>query len=147
MPNEIKLDQKAGINKLKELVNAINICLFCTDLKNDDGAACRPMAALDVCEQGNLWFFSPVLSHKNHTIKEDSQVQLFFAHPPKGSYMIVNGHAEIIMDTAKVAELWSPEQETWFKGGRTDPNIAIIKVTPKNAYYWDADGDKMVNMF
>ena len=147
MPNEIKLDQKAGVNKLRELVEAIDICLFCTDLKKDDGAMCRPMTVLDVCEQGNLWFFSPVLSLKNRAIKADSHVQLFFAHPPKGTYMIVNGNAEIIMDTAKVAKLWSPEQETWFKGGKTDPNIAIIKVTPKSAYYWDADGDRMVNMF
>jgi general stress protein 26 len=147
MSNEIKLDQKAGVNKLKELVDAINICLFCTDLKNDDGATCRPMTALDVDAEGNLWFFSPALSHKNHAIKDDSQVQLFFAHPPKGNYMIVNGNAEIIMDTTKVAELWSPEQEIWFKGGKTDPNIAIIKVTPKNAYYWDTNGDRMVNIF
>lgn len=147
MPQEIKFDEKAGVKKLKELVDAINICLFCTDLKNDDGATCRPMTALNVDMDGNLWFFSPVLSDKNRVIKADSQVQLYFAHPPKGNYMIVNGNAVIIMDIDKVAELWSPEQVTWFKGGKTDPNIAIIKVTPKNAYYWDTDGDRMVNIF
>ena len=147
MPNAIKFDEKASIIKLKELVDAIDTCLFCTDLKNDDGATCRPMTALDVDSEGNLWFFSHVISEKNRTIKADSQVQLYFAHPPKGTYMIVNGDAEIIMDTAKIAELWSNEQETWFKGGKGDPNIAIIKVTPKNAYYWDTEGDRMVNIF
>jgi general stress protein 26 len=147
MPQEIKFDQKSSVKKLKELVDAINICLFCTDLKNDDGATCRPMTALDTDAQGNLWFFSAVLSDKNRVIKADSQVQLYFAHPTKGDYMIINGNAEVIMDTNKVAELWSDEQETWFKGGKTDPNIAIIKVTPKNAYYWDTDGDRMVNIF
>jgi general stress protein 26 len=147
MPNTIKFDAESGINKLKELVDTVNICLFCTDLKNDDGATARPMTVLDVCEKGNLWFFSHVNSDKNRVIKADSQVQLYFAHPPKGNYMIVNGNAEIIMDTAKVAELWSPQQEIWFKGGKTDPNIAIIKVTPKNAYYWDTEGDRMVNIF
>ena len=105
------------------------------------------MTALDTDAAGNLWFFSAVLSDKNRVIKADSQVQLYFAHPPKGNYMIVNGNAEVIMDTNKVAELWSDEQQTWFKGGKTDPNIAIIKVSPKNAYYWDTDGDRMVNIF
>jgi general stress protein 26 len=147
MPQEIKFDKKSSIKKLKELVDAINICLFCTDLKNDDGATARPMTTLDTDAEGNLWFFSAVLSDKNRVIKADSQVQLYFAHPPKGNYMIVNGNAEVIMDTDKVAELWSDEQEMWFKGGKTDPNIAIIKVTPKNAYYWDTDGDRMVNIF
>ena len=147
MPQEINFDEKSSVKKLKELVDAINICLFCTDLKNDDGATCRPMTALDTDAEGNLWFFSAVLSDKNRVIKADSQVQLYFAHPPKGNYMIVNGNAEVIMDANKVAELWSDEQETWFKGGKTDPNIAIIKVSPKNAYYWDTDGDRMVNIF
>jgi general stress protein 26 len=147
MPNTIKFDEKESILKLKSLVNDVNICLFCTDLKDDDGATCRPMTALDVDAQGNLWFFSHVVSQKNRAIKADSKVQLFFAHPPKGDYIIVNGNAEIIMDMEKIAELWSPEQETWFKGGKTDPNISIIKVTPTTAYYWDTEGDRMVNIF
>jgi general stress protein 26 len=147
MNSSINLDKKEGIDKLKTLVNDINICLFCTDLKTDDGATCRPMTALEVDDEGNLWFFSPVLSQKNHTIKNDKQVQLFFAHPPKGSYLIVNGDAEISMDKEKIAALWSPEDETWFKGGEHDPNISILKVTPRNAYYWDANGDTMVGIF
>lgn len=146
MTNE-KAVGKQGVEKLKQLVNDINICLFCTDLKTDDGATCRPMMALEVDNEGNVWFFSAVLSGKNKAIREDNKVQLFFAHPPKGSYLIVNGTAEIIMDKEKIAALWTSEEEQWFKGGKGDPNISILKVTPQNTYYWDASGDKMVNIF
>ncbi len=147
MNTEKKLVGAEGIEKLRKLVKEINICLFCTDLKTDDGATCRPMTALEVDDDGNLWFFSGLSSEKNKAIERDSQVQLFFAHPPKGSYMIVNGHADILTDRHKIEDLWSPTEEIWFKGGKSDPNISVIKVTPKNAYFWDSEGNQMVNIF
>lgn len=80
-------------------------------------------------------------------IKEDARVQLFFSHPSKNSYLIVNGDAEIIIDKNKVEELWSPLVKTWFKEGIDDPNISLIKVNTKSVYYWDTDGNKMINFF
>ena len=134
-----------GVNKLKELVSDINICLFCTNLKTDDGATCRPMAAQLVCDQGNVWFFSEKNSDKNKEITENENVQLFFSHPAKSSYLIVNGKAEIIFDKVKVDELWSPLVKTWFPEGKDDPNISVIKVKPNSAYYWYTDGNRMIN--
>jgi general stress protein 26 len=37
--------------------------------------------------------------------------------------------------------------KTWFKEGKDDPSISIIKVTTKSAYYWDTEGNSMVNFF
>ncbi|MBC7650276.1 MAG: pyridoxamine 5'-phosphate oxidase family protein, partial [Deinococcales bacterium] len=88
--NNIKdLNHKEAINKLKSLVEEIMICLFCTDLKTDDGSTCRPMSAIKVCDQGNIWFFSEKDSEKNKAIVLDKNVQLFFSHPAKGSYLVV----------------------------------------------------------
>jgi general stress protein 26 len=72
-------------------------------------------------------------------------VQLFFSHPSKNSYLVVNGTAEIILDRAKTEELWTPIVKTWFKEGKDDPNISIIKVKPTTSYYWDTDGNQMIN--
>ena len=70
---------------------------------------------------------------------------MFFAHPGKSSYLLVNGEAEIIFDRAKTEELWNPVAKIWFEGGKDDPDISIIKVTPTTAYYWDTDGNQMIN--
>ena len=145
MSNTENLNNKEAIDKLKSLVDDIVVCLFCTDLKTDDGATCRPMSAIKVCDQGNIWFFSEKSSDKNKAIAADKDVQLFFSHPGKSSYLVVNGEAEIILDRAKIEELWSPIAKIWFKGGKNDPNISVIKVTPSSAYYWDTDGNKMIN--
>lgn len=145
MSNNLDLNHEEAIDKLKELVEQINVCLFCTDLKTDDGATCRPMSAIKVCDQGNIWFFSEKDSDKNKAINTDKNVQLFFSHPGKSSYLVVNGEAAIILDKEKIEELWTPVAKIWFKEGKDDPNISIIKVTPTTAYYWDTDGNKMIN--
>ena len=145
MSNTENLINKEAIDKLKSLVDEIMVCLFCTDLKTDDGATCRPMTAIKVCDQGNIWFFSEKNSDKNKAIASDKEVQLFFSHPGKSSYLVVNGAAEIILDKVTIEELWTPVAKIWFKEGKDDPTISIIKVTPKGAYYWDTDGNRMIN--
>jgi general stress protein 26 len=146
MNNTENLINQEAIDKLKSLVDDIKICLFCTDLKTDDGATCRPMSAIKVCDQGNIWFFSEKNSDKNKAIEADKNVQLFFSHPAKSSYLVVNGEASIILDRAKIEELWVSAAKIWFNEGKEDPNISIIKVTPTSAYYWDTDGNRMINI-
>lgn len=146
MDNTEDLNNKEAIDKLKSLVSDITVCLFCTDLKTADGATCRPMSAIKVCDQGNIWFFSEKNSDKNKAIEADKKVQLFFSHPGKSSYLVVNGDAEIISDKVKIDELWTPVAKIWFKEGKDDPTISIIKVSPGDAYYWDTDGNRMINI-
>lgn len=147
MNNETNLHGHEAKEMVKKLVKEINICLFCTNLKTGDGATTRPMAAQEVDDEGNLWFFSEKDSEKNEEIKNDHTVQLFFADPTKSAYLVLNGEAEIIIDYEKVEALWSPLVKTWFKEGKDDPNISIIKVNSKSAYYWDTEGNKMINFF
>ncbi|KOY84557.1 hypothetical protein AD998_20405 [bacterium 336/3] len=145
MSNTENLNNKEAIDKLKSLVNDIMVCLFCTDLKTDDGSTCRPMNAIKVCDKGNILFFSEKSSDKNKAIATDKDVQLFFSHPGKSTYLVLNGEAEIILDKMIIEELWTPLAKIWFKKGKDDPNISIIKVTPTTAYYWDNDGNRMIN--
>lgn len=139
--------QKEGIQKLKDLVEKNGTCLFCIDLKTDDGASCSPMQALNVCDHGNIWFLSDINSAKNRAIKFGNHVQLFFSDAKSDSYFIVNGKAEIIIDQQKIEDLWMPVAGNWFKNGKNDSNISIIKVKPQIAYYWDTDAEKMVSFF
>ena len=145
MDNVKDLNHNDAIEKLKELVTEIKICLFCSNLKTDDGSTCRPMSAIKVCDQGNIWFFSEMSSDKNKEIAQNENVQLFFSSPSKSCYLVVNGKAKIIVDKTKIEELWTPLAKIWFKGGKDDPDISIIKVKPTNCYYWDTDGNRMIN--
>lgn len=147
MSNPVNLAQQDAIKKLKDLVNDIDMCLFCTNLKTGDGSTCRPMSTAQVDNNGDIWFMSPKDSDKNREIAIDSKVQLFYSHPGKSSYLVVNGNASLQYDKKKIEELWSPLDKTWFKEGKDDPNISLIRVSDINAHYWDTTGNRMVNFF
>jgi general stress protein 26 len=46
----------------------------------------------------------------------------------------VTGRAAISNDRQKIKELWS----TWAKAWWDDPSIRVLKITPKDAQYWDS---------
>jgi len=140
------LYSKEAVNKLKELAEDIDICLFCTDLETRDVSFYRPMSTKEVDENGNIWFLSNRDSEKNKEITEgDKTVQLVYSHPGKSSFLVVNGKATILYDRQKIEALWNSLDKAWFKEGKDDPDISIIKVTPESAHYWDTKGNRMVN--
>lgn len=143
---ETNLRNQEGIQKIKQLATEIDICLFCTNIKVDQGETTRPMSTQGVDEDGTIWFFSDRNSIKNKEIQHDKNVHLYYSHPGKSSFMVLNGEAEIVFDKEKVEELWTPHVKAWFEG-KDDPNISLLKVTPTDAYYWDVEGNKMINFF
>lgn len=141
------LEKADGILQLKKMVEEVKFCFFITDLKNKKGTSSTIMTAQQVDDEGNIWFFSGADSDRNKDIKAHKKVQLYFASPEKNAYLAVNATATIVMDKAKIKELWSPLVAVWFKDGMEDQNISLIKATTKKANYWDSDGGKMINFF
>ena len=119
-----------AVKKMREIAKDANICMFVTDLSQLPLAG-RPMATQEVDEEGNIWFMSDRNSDKNKEIENDDKVQLFYSHTGNYEYLSIFGRAEIVNDRSKIEELWSPMAKTWFKEGKDDPNISLIKVTPK----------------
>ena len=134
-----------AVEKIREIAKDANICMFVTDLSSLPLAG-RPMATQEVDEQGNIWFMSDRNSDKNRHIEDDEQVQLFYSHTNNYEYLSIFGRAEIVNDRSKIEELWTPMAKTWFKAGKDDPNISLIKVIPEDAYYWDTKNNKMVSL-
>jgi general stress protein 26 len=134
-----------AILKLKELAEDINICLFCTNLGHAPIDS-RPMSTQEVDEQGNIWFLSGQSSNKNLEISVDHKVQLMYADPSSSKYLSVYGHAEAFKDRQKIEEMWSNIAKAWFKEGKDDPEVTVIRVTPEDAYYWDTKDGKMISL-
>jgi len=139
------LSHEEAIEKMQELVKHNGICLFTTQVA-DAPLHTRPMETQQVDDKGNFWFISGDDSDKNSEIMEDNQVQLFYSNPSASEFMSVYGNASISRDKNKISELWSPIAKAWFKDGKDDSRLTVIKVTPEEAYYWDTKSNKMVAM-
>ena len=131
--------------KIKEIVEAADICLFTTDLTNLP-LNTRPMSTQKVDDDGTLWFFSDKDSTKNDHIESDERVQLFYSNKMSSEYLSLYGTATVIKDDNKARELWSTHVKIWFDSPE-DPNLTIIKVLPEDGYYWDTKDGKLVSLF
>ena len=139
------LENREGLNKIKELAEETKICMMCTNLGKRPFET-RPMGTQEVDENGAIWFFSAMDSYKNEEIQNDNRVQLIYSCPDKSHFMSVYGHAKIIKDREKTEELWNVFVKAWFQDGKDDPNLTLIKVQPESAYYWDTKHGKMVSL-
>ena len=139
------LHNEEAIKKMKDLVDDIRTCMFCTEVQNLPFKT-RPMATLEVDDEGNFWFFSSKESNKNDEIKTDDRVQLIYAKGGDSEFLSLSGNAHIITDQARIDELWNTYAKAWFQGGKDDPNITVLKVVPDDAYYWDTVHGKVVSL-
>lgn len=139
------LQHTAAIEKIQELVDAANICLFATQLTKAP-VSVRPMSTSKVDDEGYIWFFSKNDSDKNQHIQEDDQVQLFYSNNSSSEYLSIFGRAEIVRDPNKIEELWTPMAKAWFTEGKEDPTITLLKIIPKEGYYWDTKNGKVISL-
>jgi len=134
-----------AIDKIKKIAMDADIALFTTNLSKLP-LATRPMGTLDVDDEGNLWFLSKNDSDKNHDISHDNQVQLLYSNKGSAEYLSIYGRAQILTDRTKIEEYWTPLAKAWFKEGKDDPTITLLKVTPEDAYYWDTKENKLITL-
>ncbi len=139
---EKNLKQEEALAKFKKLVDDINIAMFITNISGAETS--RPMATMDVDDQGNLWFFTNKNSLKVDELKVDNKVHLIYAHPGKDSYLDVKGSAEVIFDKSIIEEKYQPIVKAWFPDGKNDPGLCLLKVIPVQAHYWDSGTSKLM---
>lgn len=143
---EKTLRYEAAFKKLKAMAEDIQFCMFCTIGYNGQISS-RPMTTNEVDEEGNIWFFTNKLSEVSIEADQKNDVCLAYACPSSNDYLSVTGIASIVLDKAKIKELWKSAYKVWFPEGVDDPELALIKVTPVNAEYWDSTSSKMVVLF
>ena len=86
---------------------------------------------------GAVWFITDARSRKVRAISSGASVSLVFENHEKGAYLYLTGRAVVIEDRARLRELYTPVQRTWFPDGPDDPNITVIRFDGEHADYWD----------
>ena len=141
--NYKNLSSFEAIKRIKDMVEKNPTCFFCTSNTNETSKA-RPMSVQKVDDEANLWFLSSLDSNKNQEIEIESEVQLFFQGSAHSDFLHLHCTASVSTDKAKIKELWQPILKTWFTEGENDPRISVIKVVPKDGYYWDTKHGNVV---
>jgi general stress protein 26 len=107
----------------------------------------HPMTNRQIDREGVLWFFASDQSAITHNIALNPEVNISFMRPEEELYVSVSGRAEEIKDQLKVKEMWTPLIGAWFPEGADDPHLSLIRVNVHAAEYWDAEANKMLQLF
>lgn len=118
-----------------ELMKKIQFALFTTW----DGSkqAQWPLTANTDRDEGAVYFLVSNRDGKYDHLDEFPAITLGFADPGGPKYVVVNGHAALTDDRAKIKELWSPFAKAWWDSA-DDPDIKLLTVTPDRAEIWDS---------
>jgi len=136
--------QNKDIEKLADIIKDIKIAMLVT--QEGEILRSRPMATNKIQEDGIIWFFTEKSSSKSQEVNQTSSVNISYADTDKELYVSVSGKASLIDDRQKIDELWTPVLKAWFPNGKEDPNIALLKIEISQAEYWDAPGNKVIQL-
>lgn len=139
------LNDNEALEKMAEMVNNIKFAMFLSAL-DEVPISAVPMTTKKVDEKGDIWFISSEKSEHNTNIHADSKVQLLYSDPSDMEFISIYGKAEITKDREVLEELYEKIDDNWFQG-INDPNLSAIKVSPKEAYYWDRKENKYISLF
>jgi len=128
--------------EIAELIKDIDICMFVT--RSNGSVRGRPMSNNGKVEfDGDNWFFSYRDTAKVAEIEADPTVELAYIATDQGTWVSVEGRAEIVEDDARKRDLWEKDLESWFDGGPDDDRIVLLKVRAQRIHAW-ARGEEIV---
>lgn len=140
----MKIDPQTNPERrhLSELLAPMKVAMLTT--ADDHGAlTSRPMSPLALDADGALWFFSDLRSSK---LEHLGAVNLSFSDADKATFVSLAGHGELSSDPARIQALWTTYARPWFPDGPDSTNLALLKIVPHTAEYWDAPDSRMVRL-
>ena len=123
-----------------ELIDKIKVALFTT--WNGDKQDQWPLTANADRDAGAIHFLVSARSGRYDHLDQFPAVTLGFSDNGGSKYLVVNGHAALNDNRAKIRALWSPFAKAWWDSA-DDPDIRLLTIHPDRAEIWDA-GNKLV---
>ena len=128
--------------QIAQLIKDIDICMFVT--RENGSVRGRPMSNNGKVEyDGDCWFFSYRDSGKVAQIQSDPSVELAYVATEQGTWVSIEGTAEVVEDDERKRELWEDELKDWFKEGADDDDVVLIKVQADRVHAW-ANGEETI---
>lgn len=94
----------------------------------------RPMALARTDDDTTMYLVTGIDSKKVDEILHQPRVSISVqAHD---GYAIIDGECRVSQDRRLIDQLWQDSWKPYFEGGKADPAIAILVITPYEGTYW-----------
>ena len=92
-------------------------------------------AQLDQDQVDTLFFFIG----KDNRVAGGGPGMIQFVSKGHDYFACLAGTARIDNDPAQIDKLWNNQVEAWFPGGKSDPNLALLRFDIDSAELWETD--------
>jgi len=100
------------------------------------GTHSEPLTAqLDKDQVDTIWFFIG----KDNRLAGGGRAMAQFVSKGQDFFACLDGAVRVDNDPAMIDKLWSRQVEAWFPGGKSDPNLALLRFDIDSAELWEAD--------
>lgn len=106
-------------------------------LQGVDCAFTRPMTAQ--IDRKTIYFFANRTEDLVKGLQQSKRAIATYASKGHGLFASVHGTLELSNDREIIDRLWNPVIAAWFKDGKDDPELALIRFDATSADIWEAD--------
>ena len=110
----------------------------------ESGQHPQPMSHFADQDGKAIWFITSADTDLAEAVGSGAQGQLTLATPQQDYHASVRGQMTFVQDEAKLDELWSPFAAAWFKDGREDESIRLLKFMPQEAAVWASEANAVL---
>ena len=115
-------------------------------LQGVEDSRTRPMTAqVDVPEDGDkddggpIYFFASKTEHLVTAMGQTHKAVATYASKGHDLFAHVHGNLVLDQDRAVIERLWNPIIASWYKDGKDDPDLALIRFDTDSANIWKAE--------
>jgi len=134
---------RTDLEALAKLVEHERIVML-TTVAQDGEIQSKPMTVLEFDGDGCFWFLCEHNPQDANPSVAYQRVNLAVSNEGKSTFVSINGSGEILRDQRTRHRLWSRLAKPWFPDGPDSPTLAVLKVTPWQAEFWDAPDSRVV---
>jgi general stress protein 26 len=131
------------VDHLFEIMHGFeNAVLMTKTMDGFDHLHGRPMRIAAIEEDHSVWFF---VSIDSQTVRESQTDSEAYVVCQEGSrHVVLRGLLTPTKDKGRIDKYWSKWLEIWWPKGKDDPDVCLVKFTPREGEYWDTSGTKGV---
>ena len=138
------MSEQDHLSRVWDIIERTGVCMLTT--QSPHGLRARPLQPRPDRATGLIWFVTDRRSGKEHEIEAESDVGLVFTDAAAKAYLSITARAEVLPDHEQAAAIWKSADNAWWRGP-DDPNVCVLKITPRTAELWDGPASKAVAVF
>ncbi|QIL03331.1 pyridoxamine 5'-phosphate oxidase family protein [Sphingomonas sinipercae] len=105
-------------------------------LQGVDDAMTRPMTAQ--VDDGQIWFFAARSEDLVKGLGQNPKAIATYASKDHKLFASIHGTLQLSNDRQVIERLWNPIIASWYKDGKDDPDLALLRFDTTSADIWRA---------